>query len=229
MGQKKLRPCRCDRRGNGAHRLPLLSNVKAAPIYIRRARSWQDARPAPDIDPGDASISPAGCPPRRALAHPTPLPRQWPPSRRSCRGGLGRIPDGRPSVNAHESVLISVQVVSSREVTSWMRRSIRPTRARRPFDASVDHTEARNDILGCFGQSDRSALRQSGGSRQRPWTSLAIRPIRTSGLDFDALLPLRRHLAQAPRHGAQRGDRHGSDSPAGVRSDPNDDPDRRIL
>ena len=30
-----------------------------------------------------------------------------------------------------------------------------PTRARRPFDASVDPTEARNDILGCFGQSDR--------------------------------------------------------------------------
>jgi hypothetical protein len=28
-----------------------------------------------------------------------------------------------------------------------------PTRARRPFDASVDPTEARNDILGCFGQS----------------------------------------------------------------------------
>ena len=35
-----------------------------------------------------------------------------------------------------------------------------PTRARRPFDASVDHTEARNDILGCFGRSDRSAQRE---------------------------------------------------------------------
>jgi hypothetical protein len=33
---------------------------------------------------------------------------------------------------------------SSREVTSRMRRSIRPTRASRPFDASVDPTDARN-------------------------------------------------------------------------------------
>jgi hypothetical protein len=37
---------------------------------------------------------------------------------------------------------------------------------RRPprfFDASVDQTEARNDILGCFGRSDRSALCKSDG------------------------------------------------------------------
>jgi hypothetical protein len=27
-------------------------------------------------------------------------------------------------------------------------------------DASVDPTEARNDILGCFGRADRSALRR---------------------------------------------------------------------
>jgi hypothetical protein len=33
----------------------------------------------------------------------------------------------------------------------------RPTRARRPFDASVDPTEARNEILGCFGRSNRNA------------------------------------------------------------------------
>jgi hypothetical protein len=26
-----------------------------------------------------------------------------------------------------------------------------------PVDASVDHTEARNDILGCFGRSDIEA------------------------------------------------------------------------
>ena len=32
-----------------------------------------------------------------------------------------------------------------------------PTRARRPFDASVDPTDARNDILGCVGRSDRRA------------------------------------------------------------------------
>jgi hypothetical protein len=29
--------------------------------------------------------------------------------------------------------------------------AIRPTRARRPSDASVDPTDARNDILVCFG------------------------------------------------------------------------------
>src|SRR5262249_10472321 len=34
-----------------------------------------------------------------------------------------------------------------------------PTRARRPLRASVDPTDARNDILGCFGRSDRSAPR----------------------------------------------------------------------
>jgi hypothetical protein len=33
-----------------------------------------------------------------------------------------------------------------------------PTRAGRLADASVDPTEARNDILGCFGRSDRSRL-----------------------------------------------------------------------
>jgi hypothetical protein len=32
-----------------------------------------------------------------------------------------------------------------------------PTRARRLADASVDPTEARDDILGCVGRSDRSA------------------------------------------------------------------------
>jgi len=41
---------------------------------------------------------------------------------------------------------------------SPMLRSIRPTRASRPYDASVDQTEARNDILGCFGRSDRRRI-----------------------------------------------------------------------
>jgi hypothetical protein len=33
--------------------------------------------------------------------------------------------------------------------------------------ASVDPTEARNVILGCFGRSDRSALRLIEGNRLR--------------------------------------------------------------
>jgi hypothetical protein len=36
-----------------------------------------------------------------------------------------------------------------------MRRSIRPTRATRPSDASVDHTDARKATVRCFGRSDR--------------------------------------------------------------------------
>jgi len=36
-------------------------------------------------------------------------------------------------------------------------RSIRPTRARRPFDASVDHTDARKATVRRFGRSHRSA------------------------------------------------------------------------
>jgi hypothetical protein len=32
-----------------------------------------------------------------------------------------------------------------------------PTRAGRLADASVDPTEARNNFVGCFGRSDRSA------------------------------------------------------------------------
>ena len=40
-----------------------------------------------------------------------------------------------------------------------------PTRAGRLADASVDHTEARNNILGCFGRSDRRA--QRGSSMRR--------------------------------------------------------------
>jgi hypothetical protein len=37
-------------------------------------------------------------------------------------------------------------MTSGRELTSRLRRSIRPTRARRPSDASVDHTEAPNTM-----------------------------------------------------------------------------------
>jgi hypothetical protein len=37
-----------------------------------------------------------------------------------------------------------------------------PTRARRPFDASVDHTDARKATVRCFGRSDRRA-------RRHPW------------------------------------------------------------
>jgi hypothetical protein len=54
-----------------------------------------------------------------------------------------------------------------------------PTRAGRVADASVDYTEARNDIVGCFGRSDRSAqrrwlrLRRLGRPprRESPWIS----------------------------------------------------------
>jgi hypothetical protein len=41
--------------------------------------------------------------------------------------------------------------------------------------ASVDPTEARNDIRGCFGRSDRSALRQSDRYRLRSATRLSSR------------------------------------------------------
>jgi hypothetical protein len=34
-------------------------------------------------------------------------------------------------------------------------------------DASVDQTEARNDILGCFGRSDRHALTLEEQGQQR--------------------------------------------------------------
>jgi hypothetical protein len=40
-------------------------------------------------------------------------------------------------------MVTNVQSASSRDVTPRMRRSITPKRARRPFDASVDPTEAR--------------------------------------------------------------------------------------
>jgi hypothetical protein len=36
-------------------------------------------------------------------------------------------------------------------------RPTTPTRAARSFDASVDPTDARNDIVGCFGRSDQRA------------------------------------------------------------------------
>ena len=59
-------------------------------------------------------------------------------------------------VAVHESKVTSVQKASNREATSrarrrsdrsaqrhpWLLRSIQPTRAKRPFDASVDPTEA---------------------------------------------------------------------------------------
>jgi hypothetical protein len=51
--------------------------------------------------------------------------------------------DALRPVTVHESMLTDVQRASSCELTSWMLRSIRPKRARRPFDASVDPTEAR--------------------------------------------------------------------------------------
>jgi hypothetical protein len=51
-------------------------------------------------------------------------------------------------VPVHESMVTSVQMASSREVASRMLRPSRPTRARRPSDASVDPTEARNATGG---------------------------------------------------------------------------------
>jgi hypothetical protein len=54
------------------------------------------------------------------------------------------VGEQQPVVTVHESRVTSVQRASGGEVTSRLRRSIRPTRARRPFDASVDPTEARN-------------------------------------------------------------------------------------
>jgi hypothetical protein len=50
-----------------------------------------------------------------------------------------------------------------------------PTRAGRLADASVDPTDARNDILGCFGRSDRSALRYIDVNRIRSVTRLSRR------------------------------------------------------
>jgi hypothetical protein len=78
---------------------------------------------------------------------------------------LARIQAILPSparVTDHKSMVNSVEVALSREYNSRALRSddtdarkearrcvgpTTPTRARRPFDASVDHTEARNDIL----------------------------------------------------------------------------------
>jgi hypothetical protein len=48
-----------------------------------------------------------------------------------------------------------------------MLRSIRPTRATTSLAASVDHTEARNDILGCFGRSHRRAQPEGDGVTER--------------------------------------------------------------
>ena len=42
-------------------------------------------------------------------------------------------------------------------------RPTTPTRAARLADASVDPTEARNDIRGCFGRSDRRAQPERSG------------------------------------------------------------------
>src|SRR5262249_53692866 len=47
------------------------------------------------------------------------------------------------AVTVRESMVTKVPIESNREVTPQMRRSIRPKRARRPFDASVDPTDAR--------------------------------------------------------------------------------------
>src|SRR5262249_54372484 len=50
--------------------------------------------------------------------------------------------------------------------------------------ASVDPTDACNDILGCFGRSDRSALVQREGSPpEAPATTPALREIRMAASD----------------------------------------------
>src|SRR5262249_36457949 len=54
-----------------------------------------------------------------------------------------------------------------------------PTRAGRLADASVDPTEARNDILGCFGRSDRRA--QRSGAEGVTGILSSIWPPRVSG------------------------------------------------
>jgi hypothetical protein len=59
--------------------------------------------------------------------------------------------------------------------SSWRIGPTTPTRARRFADASVDPTEARNDILGCFGRSDRSAQGDRPTKRAAPgWRELPL-------------------------------------------------------
>ncbi len=61
---------------------------------------------------------------------------------------------GLGEVTVHESIVTSVQSGSSREVTSLIRRS--------------DDTDARREVLRCFGRSDRRVLRHI---RQNPLQS----------------------------------------------------------
>jgi hypothetical protein len=44
-----------------------------------------------------------------------------------------------------------------------------PTRARRPFDASVDHTEARNTLTGLTGEQAAAALGVSPRAADSLW------------------------------------------------------------
>jgi hypothetical protein len=68
------------------------------------------------------------------------------PGGHAARGGaIGTADDSAIDLTRHPARL-SCKRESSREVTSWLLRSITPKRASRPSDASVDHTEARNAI-----------------------------------------------------------------------------------
>jgi hypothetical protein len=75
----------------------------------------------------------------------------------------------------------------------WLLRSIRPTRARRPPDASVDQTETR------CGESGAGYLRAPGGVPHRPRPPL-VRPIgpatRSGGRRAEYPAPSRHRLAE---------------------------------
>ena len=67
-----------------------------------------------------------------------------PAGRHAAGGRLGGHNRDSGPVTAHESMVTSVQRTSSRKATSRVRRS--------------DDTDARNDVLGCFGRSSRRAF-----------------------------------------------------------------------
>src|SRR5690242_17220593 len=79
------------------------------------------------------------------------------------RGALAEESSRSSGGTVPESMAPGVQWASSREVTSPIRRSIRPKRATRLVDASVDPTEARKHGRNPSKTSRHVNARMSGG------------------------------------------------------------------
>jgi hypothetical protein len=124
--------------GTGRGEAPSASGLAGDPIGCDPARPDRSGRP----QPAGRLINVNAASQAELEAHPRPDD--------GCRALVDRALDG----DGRDSITVVLASYTIPEVSDTADRPARPGLRHQ----SVDHTEARNDILGCFGRSDRSRL-----------------------------------------------------------------------